>query len=153
MPTGVKSKRIAIVGTGGAGLAALYALGHTNHEVTLFEAGDRLGGHLNAATFTNPKNGETCLIDTAFQIINDTTYRALTFNHFLSRCWAWLFHSKFHSSTEESRRPMSEITEQYVRLRLEIYRQTRMVIPISLHTNVKSLSPFLLAHALRRLSI
>jgi predicted NAD/FAD-binding protein len=79
MPSKCAPKRIAIVGSGGSALAAIYALGKTNHKITLFEAGDRIGGHLNAAKFTNPRNEESCMVDAAFQIINDTTYRMFTF--------------------------------------------------------------------------
>ncbi|KIM93308.1 hypothetical protein OIDMADRAFT_35809 [Oidiodendron maius Zn] len=38
-------KRVAVVGSGTSGMGALYALQHTQHELHLFEANERLGGH------------------------------------------------------------------------------------------------------------
>jgi len=46
VPTG---KRVAIVGSGPAGLAAAYYLARMGHGVTLFEAGRELGGMMQAA--------------------------------------------------------------------------------------------------------
>ena len=70
-------KRIAVVGSGSSALGALWALGHSQHRVHLYEAQNRLGGHANAVCFRNEKNGKTCMVDTAFMIINDMTYRSL----------------------------------------------------------------------------
>ncbi|KAI9665634.1 MAG: hypothetical protein M1821_003567 [Bathelium mastoideum] len=65
-------KQIAIVGSGCAGLGALWALRSTNHEVHLFEAGERLGGHTNTAKFVN--RGHSTPVDTGFIVLNTATY-------------------------------------------------------------------------------
>ncbi len=68
-----KLKKVAIVGSGCTGIGALWALKSTNHEVHLFEAADRLGGHTNTVTF-NKGNVETN-VDTGFIVLNTATYR------------------------------------------------------------------------------
>jgi predicted NAD/FAD-binding protein len=68
-----KRKRIAIVGSGISGLGALYALRDSGHEVHLFEAADRLGGHTNTLPFEH--NGEKVMVDTGFIVMNTATYR------------------------------------------------------------------------------
>lgn len=45
----VARKRVAVVGSGPAGLACATTAASRGHEVTLFEASDRLGGQLNVA--------------------------------------------------------------------------------------------------------
>ncbi|SDK12099.1 NAD(P)/FAD-dependent oxidoreductase [Microbulbifer yueqingensis] len=63
--------QIAIVGSGISGLTAAYLL-NRKHEITLFEASDRLGGH--TATI-DVEDGERELpIDTGFIVFNDWTY-------------------------------------------------------------------------------
>ena len=66
-------KQIAIVGSGCAGLGALWALQSTNHEVHLFEADGRLGGHTNTVPFTH--KGLSTPVDTGFIVLNTATYR------------------------------------------------------------------------------
>lgn len=68
-------KKVAIVGSGCSGLAALWALKSTQHEVHLYEAGDRLGGHTNTVHFEN--NGIETNVDTGFIVLNTATYRPL----------------------------------------------------------------------------
>jgi predicted NAD/FAD-binding protein len=68
-------KNIAIVGSGGSGLAAVWALGHSRHSVSLYEAKPQLGGHAHAVRFQNETTGKSCVVDTAFMIVNGTTYR------------------------------------------------------------------------------
>ena len=66
-------KRIAIVGSGCAGIGALWALKSTQHEVHLFEADDRLGGHTNTVPFEH--EGKKIDVDTGFFVLNTATYR------------------------------------------------------------------------------
>jgi predicted NAD/FAD-binding protein len=70
-----RRKKVAIVGGGSAGIAALWALNGTYHDVYLYEAADRLGGHTNTV---NWKVGRfTAAVDTGFIVMNDDTYREL----------------------------------------------------------------------------
>ena len=66
-------KRVAIVGSGCAGLGALYALKNTDHDVHLFEADETLGGHTNTVKFQH--NGKDVDVDTGFIVYNTATYR------------------------------------------------------------------------------
>lgn len=67
-------KRVAIVGSGCSGLGALWALSiSTDHEVHLFEASSRLGGHTNTVTFESPIGGNL-EVDTGFIVMNTATY-------------------------------------------------------------------------------
>lgn len=63
--------RIAIIGTGISGLAAACML-HRKHEITLFEAESRLGGH--AHTVLVEDDGGALWIDTGFIVYNEVTY-------------------------------------------------------------------------------
>jgi len=67
-------KKIAIVGGGISGLSAAYYLS-PQHDVTLYEAADRLGGH--ARTVLAGKNGDQP-VDTGFIVFNYVTYPHLT---------------------------------------------------------------------------
>lgn len=71
-----RSKRIAIVGSGVSGLGALYSLRNTGHDVYLYEAADRLGGHTNTLPFKY--DGKTIMVDTGFIVMNTATYRRLS---------------------------------------------------------------------------
>ncbi|MCJ1372444.1 hypothetical protein MMC20_003668 [Loxospora ochrophaea] len=67
-------KKVAIVGSGCSGIGALWALKtSTDHEVHLFEANDRLGGHTNTVVFENEK-GQKTNVDTGFIVMNTATY-------------------------------------------------------------------------------
>lgn len=66
-------KKVAIVGSGCSGIAALWALKSTNHEVHLYEADDRLGGHTNTVDFSY--GNKTTKVDTGFIVMNTATYR------------------------------------------------------------------------------
>lgn len=48
-PAPVRAKRIAVVGAGPAGLSCASAAAERGHQVTLYEAADKLGGQLNLA--------------------------------------------------------------------------------------------------------
>jgi predicted NAD/FAD-binding protein len=63
--------RIAIVGSGIAGMVTAYRL-HREHEITLFEANDWVGGHTN--TVDIEWHGRAYAIDTGFIVFNDWTY-------------------------------------------------------------------------------
>lgn len=64
-------RRIAVVGSGIAGLASAYLLSQ-KHEVTLFEADARLGGH--AHTVDVELDGLRAPVDTGFLVFNERTY-------------------------------------------------------------------------------
>jgi predicted NAD/FAD-binding protein len=69
----VPRKKVAVVGSGSAGIAALWALNRTHHDVYLYEAEDRLGGHTNTAEWRQGKY--KTLVDTGFIVLNKATYR------------------------------------------------------------------------------
>ena len=64
--------RIAIIGSGIAGLGTAWLLHRQGHAVTLFEANDYLGGHTNTVDVTI--DGVTAPVDTGFLVFNDRTY-------------------------------------------------------------------------------
>jgi predicted NAD/FAD-binding protein len=64
--------RIAIVGSGIAGLGSAWLLQQQGHAVTLFEADARLGGHTHTVDVT--LDGVTAPVDTGFLVFNDRTY-------------------------------------------------------------------------------
>ena len=72
--------RIAVVGSGIAGLSAAWLLSR-RHEVTVFEANDYLGGHTHSVDVT--LDGVNHPVDTGFLVFNHRTYPNLTamFNH------------------------------------------------------------------------
>jgi len=69
------SVRIAIVGSGIAGLGSAWLLQKAGHAVTLFEADSRLGGHTHTVDVT--LDGVTAPVDTGFLVFNDRTYPRL----------------------------------------------------------------------------
>ncbi len=69
----MQKRKVAIVGSGCTGIAALWALKSTNHEVHLFEAKEKLGGHTNTVPFQH--EGKTVSVDTGFIVMNSATYR------------------------------------------------------------------------------
>jgi len=67
----MKKQRIAIIGSGISGLTSAYLL-NKEHEITLFEANDYIGGH--TATVDVQQNGKNYSIDTGFIVCNDRNY-------------------------------------------------------------------------------
>lgn len=63
--------KIAIIGSGISGLVAAYRL-HTQHDITVFEAGEKPGGHTN--TVKVAIDDEVQAIDTGFIVFNEWTY-------------------------------------------------------------------------------
>ncbi|MEH0758151.1 NAD(P)/FAD-dependent oxidoreductase [Vibrio sp. 16] len=63
--------KIAIIGTGISGLTCGYHL-HKEHDVTVFEANDYIGGH--TATIDVQLENKTYAVDTGFIVYNDRTY-------------------------------------------------------------------------------
>jgi predicted NAD/FAD-binding protein len=70
-----QGRRIAVVGSGVAGLTAAYVL-NRHDNVTLFEADSRLGGHAHTHNVAQP-DGSTLGIDTGFIVHNERTYPTL----------------------------------------------------------------------------
>jgi predicted NAD/FAD-binding protein len=66
-------KKVAVVGSGCAGIAALWALNRTYHDVYLYEAQNRLGGHTNTVRWDAGKYSTA--VDTGFIVLNSATYR------------------------------------------------------------------------------
>ncbi|EME89774.1 uncharacterized protein MYCFIDRAFT_33144 [Pseudocercospora fijiensis CIRAD86] len=69
----LERKRIAIVGSGCAGLGAAWALNNTDYEIHIFEKSSKLGGHTNTQSFRG-RNDETIQVDTGFIVMNTATY-------------------------------------------------------------------------------
>lgn len=67
--------RIAIVGSGISGLVCAHLL-HREHEITVFEANDYVGGHTNTVDVEHA--GERHRIDTGFIVFNDRNYPNFT---------------------------------------------------------------------------
>ena len=64
--------RIAVIGTGIAGLGAAYALSRAGHHVELFEREPRAGGHTHTVTVDD--GGRALAIDTGFIVHNERNY-------------------------------------------------------------------------------
>jgi predicted NAD/FAD-binding protein len=76
----VSKRRIAIVGAGISGLGCAYALRqHPEFEITLYEAGNHIGGHSNTVDLTCNIDGKeiTHGVDTGFLVFNRKTYPRL----------------------------------------------------------------------------
>ncbi|MGJ3264540.1 MAG: NAD(P)/FAD-dependent oxidoreductase [Salinarimonas sp.] len=75
--SGRAGKRIAVVGSGIAGNGAAWALSvASGHEVTVYEAEPRAGGH--AATVEIDYDGARIAVDTGFIVYNEPNYPNLT---------------------------------------------------------------------------
>lgn len=65
-------KKVAIVGSGCAGLGAAWALQNSEYEVHILEKSDRLGGHTNTQDWHHGE--QTVPVDTGFIVMNTATY-------------------------------------------------------------------------------
>jgi len=63
--------RIAIIGSGVAGTVSAHLL-HQRHDVVLYEADDRAGGHTHTHRIELPDT--TAQVDTGFLVYNERTY-------------------------------------------------------------------------------
>lgn len=71
-PTKEHRRKVAIIGSGCAGLGAAWALRNTDYEVHIFEKSSKLGGHTNTQPF---QAGDTTVqVDTGFIVMNAATY-------------------------------------------------------------------------------
>src|SRR5579864_3073109 len=68
--------RVAVVGGGIAGLSSAWLLS-SRHDVVLFEADGRLGGHANT-TDAPDRTGGTTPVDTGFIVYNEPNYPNFT---------------------------------------------------------------------------
>ena len=72
---GAAPRRIAIVGGGVTGLSAAWHLTeNTNHQVQLFEAEDRLGGHAYTVSVPNADGTTSTDVDIGFMVFNESNY-------------------------------------------------------------------------------
>ncbi len=65
-------RKIAVVGTGIAGLTAAHLLAREGHDLTVFEADARVGGHTNTVAVDDPRG--KVWVDTGFIVHNDRNY-------------------------------------------------------------------------------
>jgi predicted NAD/FAD-binding protein len=64
-------KKLAIIGTGVAGMSAAYFL-KDEYEISVYEKNSYIGGHTN--TVYVEEDGKELSIDTGFMVFNEVTY-------------------------------------------------------------------------------
>lgn len=69
-------QKIAVVGSGISGIASAWFLSQ-NHDVTLFEKNDYIGGHTHTVEIKDNQN-QTLPVDTGFIVYNEPNYPLLT---------------------------------------------------------------------------
>ncbi|AMP01870.1 pyridine nucleotide-disulfide oxidoreductase family protein [Collimonas arenae] len=74
-PAESKQMKIAVIGSGIAGLSCAYRLTKSGQQVTLYEANNYFGGHTNTVDVT--LDGQTYGVDTGFLVFNHRTYPTL----------------------------------------------------------------------------
>ena len=67
----MKRQQIAIIGSGISGLTCAYLL-HEQHDITVFESNDYIGGHTNTVEVNHA--GRTHQVDTGFIVSNERNY-------------------------------------------------------------------------------
>lgn len=70
-PPTESGSRIAVIGTGVAGMAAAWMLAR-RHDVVVYEAESRYGGHVHTHDVVDPRG--SLAVDTGFIVCNDRTY-------------------------------------------------------------------------------
>jgi uncharacterized protein len=75
LASGGGRQRLAVIGAGVSGLSCAWALSRA-HDVVLYEAEPRLGGHANTRDIR--AGGKTVAVDTGFIVYNEPTYPNLT---------------------------------------------------------------------------
>ena len=65
-------RRVAIVGTGVSGMVSAHELHRAGHDIAVFEADSRLGGHSHTVTVDAPEGPLN--VDTGFIVLNDRNY-------------------------------------------------------------------------------
>ncbi len=66
------ARRVAVVGTGVAGMVSAHELHAAGHDIAVFEADDRLGGHSHTVDVSTESG--TYAVDTGFIVMNDRNY-------------------------------------------------------------------------------
>ena len=128
--------RIAVIGTGIAGNVAAYKLSK-DHDVTVFEANDYIGGHTHTIAIPDGPDAGTP-VDTGFIVLNDRTYprfnrlleqldvpiqaSEMSFSYFCERT-GFQYASRDFDGLFARRRNLFDVG--YLRLLLEILRFNR----------------------------